>query len=92
MSHWQRVAFTVKSLLLILVLIVFLTRVIAPIMNVGETMAIGDSSSPFHGAWTFFQEISFWIIVPLFIGVVIAYLVFGSAQEELQKERRRRGL
>ena len=92
MSHWQRVVLMGQFLVVILVFIVFLTRVVAPMFNVGADLAIGDPSNPFYGVWVFFQEISFILIVPLLLVTVVLYLVFGPAQEELQKERRRRGL
>ena len=94
MSHWRRVVLVAMYLLTVLVFIVFLTRVVAPFFNVAYDLdlAIVDSSSPFHGAWVFLQEVSFWIIVPMFILALFLWLVFGPAQDELQKERRRRGL
>lgn len=92
MSHWQRVVLMGQFILVILLLVVFLTRVVAPIFNVGADLAIGESSNQFHGVWVFFQELSFWLIVPILLLSVVLYLVFGPAQEELQKERRRRGL
>lgn len=92
MSHWRRVVLVSKFLVAILVLIVFLTRVVGPAFNVAEGLAIANQSSPFFSAYMFFQEISYILIVPIIIMGVVLWLVFGPAQEELQKERRRRGL
>ncbi len=92
MSHWRRVVLMTQFLVVILFFIVFLTRVVGPMFNVGADLAIAESSNPFNGAWVFLQEVSYILIVPILILSVILYLVFGPAQEELQKERRRRGL
>lgn len=77
---------------MILVFIVFLTRVVAEFFDAGADLAIGNPGNEFNTVWVLLQEISFWLMVPIFILTVILYLVFGPAQEELQKERQRRGL
>lgn len=94
MSHWRRVVLVARYFLVMLVFIVFLTRVVGPFFNTAYdlNLAIVDSSSPFNGAWVFLQEVGFWIIVPMLILTLFLWLVFGPAQDELQKERRRRGL
>lgn len=92
MSHWRRVVLVSKFLVATLILIVFLTRVVGPAFNIAEDHAIATEASPFFGAYMFFQDISFILIVPIIIVGVVLWLVFGPAQEELQKERRRRGL
>lgn len=92
MSHWRRVVLVAMFLISLLVLIVFLTRVAGPMFNVAEGMAIASPSSPFNGAYEFIKEVSYLLIVPVFALTWFLWLVFGPAQDELQKERRRRGL
>jgi hypothetical protein len=88
MPHWQRVVYVMSALVSILVLIVILTQLVAPVMDIAETHNLG----PFKPAYETIKTISFWLLVPIFGLSTFAYLVMGPAQEELQKEKRRRKL
>lgn len=86
MSHAQRVVFVMSGLVALLIFIVILTQLIAPVFDIASQHNLG----PFQGAFETIRTISFWIMVPIFGLSLVAYLIFGPAQEELQKERRRR--
>lgn len=92
MSHWRRVVLVVMGLVATLMLIVILTRLVGPVFNVAEGMEIANQSSPFYGAYDFLKNVAYVLIVPIFILAYYGWLIFGPAQDELQRERRRRGL
>jgi len=92
MGHWGRVVLVFKGLALIILFIVLLTRVAGPLFVVAENQTIANSSSVFHPAYAFIKQASYWLLVPLFTLGYFAYLVIGPAQDELQKEKKRRGL
>jgi len=92
MSHWQRIVLALMGLIAVLVLIVVLTRVAAPVFNVAEGLAIAETSSPFYGAYDFIKNVSYVLIVPIFILAYFGWLIVGPAQDELQRERMRRRL
>lgn len=88
MSHFRRVVFVMTRLLSVLMLIVIITNLIAPVMSIAETHNLG----PFQGAFNMIQTVTYWVLVPLFGVPLIAYLIFGPAEEERQRKRRRRRL
>lgn len=90
MSHFRRILWSASALLMVIVLIVFLTRVAGPLFGVADTMAIGQTSNPFYGAYDAIKTISYFLVVPVFLIAMLVYLIFGPAQDELQRERRRR--
>lgn len=92
MSHWRRIVMVVYGLVAVLVLIVILTRLAGPVFNVAEGMEIAKQGSPFYGAYDFIKNVSYALIVPIFILAYYGWLIVGPAQDELQQERRRRGL
>lgn len=92
MTHWQRIVLVVTGLLAVLMLIVVLTRAAGPAFNVAENMTIANTSSPFNPAYAFIKNVSYALVVPVFILSYFGWLIFGPAQDELQSERRRRGL
>lgn len=92
MSHFRRILWSASAILAIIVFIVFLTRVAGPLFGVADTLAIGQPSNPFYPAYNAIKNISYILVVPVFFIGVFVYLIFGPAQDELQRERRRRQL
>jgi len=85
MSHFRRVVFVLTGLLSVLMLIVIITNVIAPVMTLAETHNLG----PFQSAFDMIKTVTYWILVPLFGVPLVLYLIFGPAEEERQRKRRR---
>lgn len=90
MSHWQRIVLSAMALAGILFLIVILTQMGGPLFDLANSEAVGDSSNPFHGALSWIQDVAYVLIVPIFALGYLGWLIFGPAQDELQKERQRR--
>lgn len=90
MSHLRRIVLMAGAILSVIVLIVFLTRVAAPLFDVADGLAIGQASSPFNDAYWVYKQVGYILIVPIFLIGYFAYMVLGPAQDELQRERRRR--
>lgn len=88
MTHLQRVAYVAGGLLTVIVLIVMITLLFTPVFNVAHDMGVG----PFQPALDVIETVTYWLLVPIFGLSLIAYLIFGPAQEEVQKDKRRRNL
>lgn len=92
MSTVRRIGFVVYLLIGVLILIVALTRVAGPAFQAAESSQFALTNGPFAPAYEFIRTVTYTLIVPAYLLPAIAYLVFGGAQEEVQKERRRRRL
>lgn len=92
MSHMQRIILIGGFFLSIAVYVVFMTEVVTPIMNVAESAPFKVQNGPFSGAYLFIRDVGFLLMVPIWILTGFAYMIAGPAQEELQKEKRRRQL
>lgn len=88
MSHLRRVSYVFSGLMALLVFIVMLTQLFAPLFAIAHQHHLG----PFAPALAVIETVSFWLLVPIFGLSLIAFLLIGPAQEELQKEKRRQGL
>lgn len=88
MTHLQRVAYVASGFVSVITLIVIITRVLTPVFNVAHELGVG----PFAPALGMIEAVTYWLLVPIFGLSLVAFLIFGPAQEEMQKERRRRQL
>jgi hypothetical protein len=74
-----------SGLVAVLTLIVIITQLLAPVFDIASNHPLG----PFQGAFEMIRTVTYWMLVPIFGLSLVAYLVFGPAQDELQRERRR---
>lgn len=85
MGHWQRIVYVMSGLVSVLILIVIITQLLAPVFDIAAQHDLG----PFQPAFAMIKTVSYWLLVPIFGLSLVAYLVLGPAQEELQREKRR---